>query len=139
MSLITNIKKEFHELDRSGKMLRKFGLLIGFILFAIAFFLDSTLLTTIFSAIGILFILLGIFSSQMLLFPYLAWMGFAVVAGYFVSRIILFLLFYFMLTPIGLLVRIFKGDLLKQKIDKKAKSYWINNTEKYDPKSSESM
>ena len=51
-------------------------------------------------------------------------MGFSVVMGFFMSRVILFILFYAVLTPISFITRIFGKDILDQRIDKKAKSYW---------------
>ena len=34
-------------------------------------------------------------------------------------------MFYIIFTPIGIILRVFRKDLLDQKIDKKANSYWI--------------
>ena len=44
--------------------------------------------------------------------------------GFFVSRVILFVLFYVVLTPMGLIARLLGKDILDQKIDKSKKSYW---------------
>jgi hypothetical protein len=51
-------------------------------------------------------------------------MGLAVVLGYFMSRIILSLVFYLVVTPIGLLLKISGKDILNQKWNTKADSYW---------------
>lgn len=44
--------------------------------------------------------------------------------GWFTSVITLLIAFYLIFTPIGILARLFGRDLLDQKIDKKASSYW---------------
>jgi hypothetical protein len=51
-------------------------------------------------------------------------MKFAFVLGWINTRILLGIFFYLILTPIGLIMRISGKDLIDQKIDKGAKSYW---------------
>jgi hypothetical protein len=50
--------------------------------------------------------------------------------GWFNTRLLLGILFYLFFTPIGLLMRLFGKDLLNQKIDTNADSYWIPKGEK---------
>ena len=45
-----------------------------------------------------------------------------------VSPLIMGLIFFFVVTPIGLLMKIFKKDLLNLRFNEK-KSYWIEKTE----------
>ncbi|MCU0724689.1 MAG: SxtJ family membrane protein [Planctomycetes bacterium] len=45
--------------------------------------------------------------------------------GLVLSTIILFVLYYFILTPIGLVMRLAGRDPMKRKFDPAAKSYWI--------------
>ena len=45
--------------------------------------------------------------------------------GWFTSIVTLLVAFYLIFTPIGILARLFGKDLLDQKIDKKASSYWV--------------
>lgn len=42
------------------------------------------------------------------------------------SKIIIFILFYFIFLPIGLVFKILKKDLLKKKLDKSSNSYFID-------------
>lgn len=44
-------------------------------------------------------------------------------------KILLFLIFYLMITPIGLIIRLFGKDLLHQKIERNKSSYWIKREE----------
>jgi hypothetical protein len=53
-----------------------------------------------------------------------AWMGFAAVLGYVNSRILLFVLFYFVLTPYGWISKLFGRDPLSRR-GAQRDSYWI--------------
>ncbi len=54
------------------------------------------------------------------------WMKFAAVLNSIVSPLVLGMLFFTTITPIGLLMRALGKDLLRLKMDKSAKSYWID-------------
>jgi hypothetical protein len=65
-------------------------------------------------------------------------MGLAVIMGHMMSRIILSLMFFLIFTPVGLFLRVFRKDILKEKIDVNADSYWIKRENKpYNPKRAE--
>ena len=55
---------------------------------------------------------------------YIGWMTFAFALGWVNTRLFLGLFFYLILTPMGLLVRLLGKDLLDERIDRKASSYW---------------
>lgn len=64
-----------------------------------------------------------------------AWMKFAFILGWFWTRIFLGIFFYLIITPIGLLMRALGKDLLDEKIDRSAQSYWVKrDLSKFDPK-----
>lgn len=64
-----------------------------------------------------------------------AWMKFAFILGWFWTRIFLGIFYYFIITPTGLLMRLLGKDLLDEKLDKSAKSYWHKrDVSKFDPK-----
>lgn len=67
------------------------------------------------------------------------WMGLAIILGYFIPRFILILVFYLIITPYGLFLRLVGKDLLDlKKTDQE--SYWkIKPADEYDPGSSEKM
>ena len=61
---------------------------------------------------------------------YLAWP-----IGFVVSHVVLAAVYYLVLTPIGLLTRIFGYDSMKSRFDPEAKSYWVERSvEAADPK-----
>lgn len=53
------------------------------------------------------------------------WMAVGEVVGAVVTRIILTLTFYFVITPVGLAVRLFSGDRFGKRFDPEAESYWV--------------
>lgn len=124
---------------KSGKKeLCEFGLTIGIILVILGLIalwrhknFYGYLLAT-----GVLFIGLGLTVSQMLKPIQKIWMGISVIIGFFVSRLILSILFYAVLTPIGLAMRIFGKDVLDQRIEKDKISYWKDLEDKVKPKES---
>ncbi len=56
---------------------------------------------------------------------YRAWMVFGGLAGWINTRIILWLLFYVLIMPIGLFMRLINKDPLKRKLDPGAESYRV--------------
>lgn len=54
----------------------------------------------------------------------LIWMTLAVVLGWFMSRFILSVIYYLVLTPIGLILRLSKKDLLGTQKSQTAETYW---------------
>lgn len=64
---------------------------------------------------------------------YLGWLYAAYPIGYVVSHVIMGVIFYGVVTPVGLLVRTFGKDPLDRAIDKNAKSYWVPHTTGREP------
>ena len=129
MSWIKDVAHEIKELDVSKKSLRKFGLTIGTIFLAFSIFFSMKeifpLLRSFFLAIGgLLFIGSFIFPEQ-LKYAYKIWMGFAFALGWVVSRFILVILFVLVLTPLGLLAKLFGKKFLDLKFRDGKNSYWI--------------
>ena len=66
----------------------------------------------------------GVVAPQVLKPLQKAWMAFSVIIGFFMSRLILAILFFGVITPIGLLMKLFRQDILGQRIEKSISSYW---------------
>ena len=120
------IKNEFKEIKSGKKELREFGLTIGAILVilgGIAAWRGKPIYPY-FLGFGIVLLAAGLARPQVLKFPQKAWMALAVVLGFLMSRLVLIVLFYAVITPIGIMIRIFGKDILDQRIDRSAGSYW---------------
>ena len=74
--------------------------------------------------ISVTFLILGLLNSKFLTPINKLWFKFGLLLGKIVSPFIMGLIFFFVVTPIGLLMRILKKDLLNLKFNKKS-SYWI--------------
>ncbi len=55
---------------------------------------------------------------------YSFWLAFSVILGYFVSRILLTIIFFIVITPMALISRVLGKDPMERKLDRKAVSYW---------------
>jgi hypothetical protein len=131
MSWIRDVAHELKELDISKKSLRKFGIVIGLILISITiiFFWNSVSWKVMLLTVGGILLLNGIFIPKNLKDIYKVWMGFAFGLGWIVSRIILTILFVFILTPLGLLAKLFGKEFLDLNFNKEKSSYWIPKKE----------
>ena len=74
------------------------------------------------------FLALGLFDSKLLTPLNKAWVKFGEILGMIIAPIIMGIVFFFLVTPISLLVRIFGKDLLSLRMSKKIKSYWRNRS-----------
>ena len=120
------IKDEINSIKQSPKDLRKFGLTVGIVLLLIAFFLiwKHKPSQFYFLSIGAILILSGLL-FPLILFPLnKVWMTLAILLGWLITRVILSVLFYLVITPISLIARISGKHFLDLKIDKTRASYW---------------
>jgi len=69
--------------------------------------------------------LLGLTGTPAALPLYWAWMGFAFVAGSVMSRVVLALFYYLIVTPVGLAMRLIGRDKLALR-RRQATSYWVD-------------
>ena len=76
--------------------------------------------------VSLVFFLVSILTPSILRIFYDAWIKFWWVMGWINSRLIMFILFYWIFCPIAILLKIFRIDLLNKRIDKSIDSYWIN-------------
>jgi hypothetical protein len=82
--------------------------------------------------ISFIFIILGLLNSKILTPLNKLWFKFGVILGKIISPIIMGIIFFLVVTPIGLTMKVLGKDLLRLKFNKKDNTYWI---EKNGPKS----
>ena len=112
---------------------RSFGIVFFIIFFLIALYpllsdQEIRLWALIISAI---FLILGLLKSKLLTPLNKLWFRFGIFLGKIITPIIMGIIFFIVVTPIGLIMRLIVKDLLNLKYNKE-KSYWI---EKDGPKS----
>jgi len=107
-----------------------FGILF-FILFLIIglYPLKSEGLIRVWSVVlSLVFLIITIIRPNLFTFINKLWIQFGILLGKIISPIVMGLVFFFVVTPIGILVRIFKKDVMGLK--RGANTYWINREDK---------
>ena len=96
---------------------RSFGLLFSFIFLIITFWplLNSEPIRLWALIISLTFLFLGILNSKILSPLNKGWIKFGELLGKIIAPIVMFLVFFIILTPIGMLLKLFGKDLLKIK------------------------
>ena len=79
-------------------------------------------------AISIVFLFLGLLNSKILSPLNIVWFKFGIFLGKIISPIVMIMIFFIVVTPIGLLMRIFGKDILNLKYNDN-KSYWIEKND----------
>ncbi len=74
------------------------------------------------------FLIITIIRPNLFTFLNSSWIQFGIFLGKIISPIVMGLVFFFVVTPIGILVRILKKDVMGLK--RGASSYWINREDK---------
>ena len=77
--------------------------------------------------ISFIFLVLGLINSKILTPLNRLWFKFGLLLGKFISPIIMGIIFFIVVTPIGVIMRSLKKDLLNLKYNKN-ESYWIEKT-----------
>ena len=107
---------------------RSFGILffIVFLGFGLWPLTKNQTINSVLISISIIFLILGVFNSKILTPFNNLWIKFGEFLGKIIAPIVMALVYFIILTPISLLVRVFGKDLLGLKFLKKQNSYWIN-------------
>ena len=71
------------------------------------------------------FLLLSLLRPCLLSSMYRIWVRSGEFIGAILSKVIMFLLYFGLFTPMALILRILRKDLLNKKLDKNTDSYWI--------------
>ena len=120
--------KSFINIDKKNNII--FGL-IFFVLFLIIglYPLKSDGIVRIWSIIlSLVFLIITIIRPNLFIFLNKLWIQFGLLIGKIISPIIMGFVFFLVVTPVGLLVRILKKDVMGLK--RGESSYWINRNDK---------
>ena len=75
--------------------------------------------------ISLVFLILGLMNSKLLTPLNKLWFKFGMILGAIVVPVVMGVVFFLVVTPIGLVMKIMGRDLLNKKYDKKKRTYWI--------------
>ena len=113
---------------------KKFGFFFSFLFFIaslFSFFNENILLFNLFLFSGLIFLIITLFRPVKLKFLNQLWMNFGLILGKIINPIVLGLIYFLLITPIAIMMRLFGRDELKLK--KIKKTYWLSRSEiKFD-------
>jgi len=78
---------------------------------------------------SIIFFFLAFLAPKILVLPNKLWFKFGLLIGSIVAPIVMAFVYFVTVLPTGLIMRLLGKDILKQQLDKNAKSYWIERKE----------
>ena len=83
--------------------------------------------------ISIIFLVLGLINSKVLVPLNKYWIKLGEFLGKIIAPIVMLIIYFVIVTPIGLLLKIFQKDILNVKSDKNLNSYWIERDKDLGP------
>ena len=105
---------------------RSFGFVFAIVFLAISFYLitkdKNIYLLTI--SISVIFFLLAVFKPLLLKKPNILWFHFGKFLNNIISPFVMAIIFFVIVTPTGLIMKMLKKDILNKKFDKSKKNYW---------------
>ena len=109
---------------------RSFGIVFFVVFFIIATYplINGDKLRLWSLIVSIVFLSLGLANSKILNPLNKAWFKFGIFLGKIISPLVMSIIFFLVVTPTGLLMRLLNKDLLNLKFNQKS-SYWIDKTE----------
>ena len=81
--------------------------------------------------LSIIFFILGIFNSKLLTPLNKLWFKFGILLGSIVSPIVMGIVFFLVVTPTGVFMRLLGKDLLKTNKIKNASTYWMKRNKQH--------
>ena len=79
--------------------------------------------------VSTIFFLIAFVAPKVLVLPNKLWFKFGLLLGSIIAPIIMAMVYFITVVPTGIIMRLLGKDLLKQKLDNNAKSYWIERSE----------
>jgi len=109
---------------------RSFGIVffVVFLIIAIYPIINGSEIRKWSLVISLVFLILGLLNSRILNPLNKLWFNFGIFLGKIITPLIMSIIFFIVVTPIGLLMRLLKKDLLNLKFNKN-NTYWVEKTE----------
>ena len=83
--------------------------------------------------IALIFLFLGLTKPSVLKPLNTGWIKLGEILGKIIAPIVMLLVFFIVITPIGLMLRLFGKDILGLKFSEKVKTYWITRDKNIGP------
>ena len=112
----------------SNKQLRQFALLLALVLAGVAGWLawksHPVAWAVGVGAAAVVSGVIGVFRPGLMRVVYVVWMAAVFPIGWLVSHLLLAAIYYLVITPIGVMMRVFGYDPMQRRLDRQAKTYW---------------
>jgi len=108
--------------------IRKFGLALTTLLLIIGswkYYKGQMTPSYMFLTAGVISFVSAMFFQPIIKPIYIVMMKAAHILGWINSRILLGVIFYLVITPIGLIMRVFGKDIIDQKVEPDKEDYWV--------------
>lgn len=137
MSLISEVREELARQDNSPREMKKFGFTLAIALAALAaliYFFSSQPSRALWpGCLGVALLILALLFPRALRSVRLMWMACATVLGYFMSRLILTVIFFLIIVGIRIIMTIIGKDILHKSLETQKESYWIQRQNNIKP------
>ena len=110
-----------------------FVFFIVFIICSIFFFEKPYLVSASFFLLGLLILISGFYFPKILEIPNRLWFKFGIFLGHIISPIIMGIIYFFILFPTSLFVKLLKYDVINKRISKSSDTYWIKRSTPVQP------
>ena len=106
---------------------RSFGILFFIVFLALGLWplTKGNEINVYLTSISLVFLVLGLFNSKILSPLSKAWIKLGEILGKIIAPIVMAIVYFIILTPVSLLVRVFGKDLIGLKFKKNQNTYWI--------------
>ena len=114
---------------------KSFGLLffVVFLIIGLWPLKNGESLNFYFITVSVVFLILGLLNSKLLSPLNKSWIKLGEILGIIIAPIVMALVYFVILTPISIIVRVFGKDLLGLKLFKEKETYWIKRKKNLSP------
>ncbi len=125
------ILAELRHLDTGRAALRRFGLVVGAVFAGLGAWIfyrhgGPAPGALVAGGVGVVLVVLGALAPPSLRIPYRVWMAVAFAMGFVMTRVLLTVVFFAIVTPIGWAMRLVGHDAMRRRRDPDAGTYWIS-------------
>ncbi|MBN1492960.1 MAG: hypothetical protein JW938_02295 [Candidatus Omnitrophica bacterium] len=127
-----------NSLSTNKKELKQFAIILGIVLLILAglnWWREHETVAVLFSVIAVASELIAFIKPILIRPVFIVLTTIAKGIGWLNTRLLLSVVFYVLMAPIGIILRLIRKDVIGQRLDNKASSYWHERKEKrFDPK-----
>lgn len=121
----------------SARQLRQFSLLLAAVLVAVAWWLYGKSTASVGLAVTLLAAAAGVVGwvrPGWMRVVYVVWMAAVFPIGWTVSHLLLAAIYYLVITPVGVIMRVCRYDPMQRRFDRTGKTYWKRRVDQDDTK-----